>query len=303
MFRVTAFLKNSVAAAAVFALSTVIAPSSGAQDAPDPALWKISDEDSNIYLFGTIHILDPSLKWRTAKLDKAFGASETVVFEAPADTTDQAKMQALVAKYGLSTDGSKLSDKVSPESLQLLDQTLQGFGMPAGASANFEPLRPWLVGLTVTALHVQSLGADPNAGVERVLAKGAAANGMTVEYLETDEQQMQIFSSMSPEAELFFLEDGLKQIQENPDMLDEMVALWRAGDVEGLDKLMVESLTTQPELYEAMLVKRNKDWVDQIEEMLAGNGNIFIAVGAAHLAGADSVQALLQSRGIAAVRQ
>ena len=303
MLRVTLFLKASVAALSVLIFSVAFAPASMAQAAPNPALWKISDEDSNIYLFGTIHILNPDLEWRNEKINTAFAASKTVVFEAPADTSDPSKMQALVARYGVNTDGSKLSDKISAESYQLLDTTLQNFGMPPGSVANFEPLRPWLVGLTVTALHVQAQGGDPNAGVEKVLGAAAAANNMTVAYLETDEQQMQIFSGLSKGAERFFLEDGLKQIQGNPEMLDEMVFLWQAGDIEALEEMLFASLVEQPELYEAMLTKRNKDWANQIEQMLAGSGDIFIAVGAAHLVGDDSVQELLEEKGITTVRQ
>lgn len=303
MFRVAPFLKVSVTALMALMLSVIAVPAAWSQNAPNPALWKISDEDSNIYLFGTIHILNPDLEWRNRKIDTAFSASKTVVFEAPADTSDPAKMQALVARYGVNTDGSTLSEKISADSYQLLDSTLQRFGMPPGAVANFEPLRPWLVGLTVTALHVQAQGGDPNAGVEKVLGAAAAANNMAVAYLETDEQQMQIFSGLSKEAERFFLEDGLKQIQGNPEMLDEMVFLWQAGNIAALEEMLIAPLNEQPELYEAMLTKRNKDWANQIEQMLAGSGDIFIAVGAAHLVGDDSVQDLLEEKGITAVRQ
>ena len=303
MLRVTPYLKASVIALTALTLSVLVVPAAWSQNTPNPALWKISDEDSNIYLFGTIHILNPELEWRNEKIDAAFGASKTVVFEAPADTSNSANMQALVLRYGVNTGGSKLSEKISVDSYQLLKTTLQNFGMPPGSVANFEPLRPWLVGLTVTALHIQAHGGDPNAGVEKVLGRAAAANNMSVAYLETDEQQMQIFSGLSAEAERFFLEDGLKQIQGNPEMLDEMVSVWRSGDIVALEEMLFASLIEQPELYDAMFTKRNEDWANQIEQMLAGSGDIFIAVGAAHLVGADSVQELLEEKGITAVRQ
>ena len=66
------------------------------------------------------------------------------------------------------------------------------------------------------------------------------------------------------------------------------------------DKIVVEEMKTDaPELYKVLLVDRNTDWADQIQTQLQGSGTAFIAVGAAHLTGDDSVQSILQSRGVA----
>lgn len=303
MLRVTLFLKACLTALSVFVVSAVLVPSATAQSAPNPALWKISDEDSTLYLFGTVHILNPTLEWRTEKVDAAFRSAETVIFEAPADQSDPAKMQALVMKYGLNPAGVTLSSKLSAESNALLAEVLTGFGMPPGAAANFEPLRPWLVGITLSALQIQATGGDPNAGVERILSAEAGPMGKSIAYFETDEQQMQFLSGLSPDAELYFLEDGLRQMKGNPEQLNELVTYWQTGNVDALAALLVDALAGQKEVYDALLVNRNKDWANQIEALLAGSGDIFVAVGAAHLVGADSVQALLEARGISAVRQ
>lgn len=303
MLRVTLPLKASVTALGVLISLALFAPLASAQSVPNPALWKISDADSNIYLFGTVHILNPALEWRTGKVNTAFASAETVVFEAPADQSDPAKAQALVFKYGLNQNGETLSSMLSAESNALLSEVLTGFGMPPGAAANFEPLRPWLVGITLSALQIQATGGDPNAGVERILGAEAIQSGKSISYLESDEQQMQILSGLSADAELYFLEDGLRQMKDNPEQLDQLVSNWQSGDMDALAGLLVDALAGQDEVYDALLVKRNKDWANQIEQMLAGSGDIFIAVGAAHLAGADSVQALLNAKGISSVRQ
>lgn len=303
MFRVSSIFKAPVTGLCTLISIAILAPASFAQDGPNPALWKISDEDSNIYLFGTVHILNPALEWRTAKVDAAFALAETVVFEAPADQSDPAKAQALVFKYGLNQNGETLSSMLSAESNALLAEVLTEFGMPAGAAANLEPLRPWLVGITLSALQIQATGGDPNAGVERILGAEAIQSGKAITYLETDEQQMQFLSGLSVDAELYFLEDGLRQMKENPDQLSELLSYWQSGNVDAMGGLLVDALAGQDEVYDALLVNRNKDWANQIEAMLAGSGNIFIAVGAAHLAGTDSVQALLEAKGIMSVRQ
>lgn len=271
-------------------------------EAPEPALWKITDHDSEIFLFGTVHILNPDLNWRSEKINRAFAKSDTIIFEAPADASNPQKMQSMIAKYGINRPGTTLSSLLSPEGNASLKNVLAQFGMQGG-EANFEPLRPWLVGITLAGLQIQANGGDPNAGVERILGAEAGRTGKKVGYLETDEQQMQFLSSLSAEAELFFLEDGLRQMQENPDQINDLVSYWIAGDVAALNTLLVTALAGQQEVYDALLVNRNRDWADQIGGLLRGSGTIFIAVGAAHLAGDDSLQALLATQGIAARRQ
>lgn len=270
--------------------------------APTPALWKISDEDSTIYLFGTVHILRPDLNWRSAIVNSAFASSDTVVFEAPADTSNPQKMQALIAQYGLNPPGTTLSSLMSEQGKRDLADVLAQFNM-AGSAANFEPLRPWLVSITLAALQIQATGGDPNAGVERILGAEAVADGKAITYLETDEQQMRMLGGMSPEAELFLLEDGLRQLKENPDQVTDLVTFWRSGDVDALGDLMVATLAPQEEVYETILAARNRDWVRQLKKMLEGSGTIFVAVGTAHLAGDRSVQDYLRAEGIAVTRQ
>ena len=36
-----------------------------------PALWEVSDADTKIYLFGTIHLLPSDYQWRTPALNRA----------------------------------------------------------------------------------------------------------------------------------------------------------------------------------------------------------------------------------------
>lgn len=288
--------------AVLFVLLLAPQASADTATAPDPALWKISDHDSDIYLFGTVHILRPDLEWRSDKVDAAFQASGTVVFEAPADQSDPAKMQAMIMQYGLNQGGATLSSLMSEQGRQDFNQVLAQLNI-AGSAANFEPLRPWLVSITLAALQIQATGGDPNAGVERILGAEALASGKAIAYFETDEQQMQMLSSMSPEAELYMLEDGLRQLKENPEQVSDLVTYWRAGDMDALTELLLASLGSQEEVYETILIARNKDWVQQLKQMLDGSGNVFVAVGTAHLAGDHSVQDYLRKEGIKVVRQ
>lgn len=271
-----------------------------AQDHPNPAIWKITDHDSEIWLFGTIHILNPSLNWRSGRVNQAFSNSDTIYFEAPAD---QQGMQPLIMQHGINPQGTTLSMLMSDTGKANLKLALQSLGLPLGLIQQLEPMRPWLAGLTLAAFQIQAQGGDPNAGVERILQADAKAAGKTIRYLETDEQQIGFLSNLSPKAQLFFLEDGVRAMIEEPDILRRLISGWVTGDVNAIDATMLQTMQGQQELYAALLVNRNKRWAAQIKEILDGSGTHFIAVGAAHLAGGNSVQYYLGDYGITAARQ
>jgi uncharacterized protein YbaP (TraB family) len=48
----------------------------------EPGLWTMSDEDSTVYIFGTVHILPPELDWQSAAVTAALEDAEIVYFEA-----------------------------------------------------------------------------------------------------------------------------------------------------------------------------------------------------------------------------
>lgn len=44
-----------------------------------PAMWLVKDGDSEIYLFGSMHVLQPGLKWRAPAYDEAWRRADTVI--------------------------------------------------------------------------------------------------------------------------------------------------------------------------------------------------------------------------------
>ncbi|MFC3051776.1 TraB/GumN family protein [Kordiimonas pumila] len=265
-----------------------------------PAIWKVSDEDSEIWLFGTIHILKPDTDWYSPALNKAYNRADVVYFEAPADP---AGIKPYVMKYGLNTT-APLSAQMTSEGTEYLAQVIQMLGLPQNFPQQLEPLKPWLAAVQIANVQMQASGADPELGADRVLSKRAATDGKKMAYLETDADQVMALANLSPSAQLFFLEDGLKTMIEDPDMVDELIEGWRTGNVAQVDTILLETLEAHPELQKALLLDRNQNWANQINEILKGSGTVLIAVGAGHLVGPDSVQELLrQNFGIIAARE
>ncbi len=277
------------------AVSSGVVPAEG----DGPALWVIRDEDSTLYLFGTVHVLKPDTAWGSAKVDAAFDSASDIWFEI-SNPDDQAAILPLIQQHGISPD-RPLSSLLTAEEFAELDAAAATIG---ASGQQMDVFRPWFAGLTLSVAPLAKAGYDPNSGVELVLKARAEAAGKPVHGFETLDKQVRILAGMSEEVQLGFLRETLEDFENAATILDGMVEDWSTGDVEGLNQTVVAEMKTDaPEVYEALLVHRNTDWADQIQTLLEGSGTAFIAVGAAHLTGDDSVQAILAQRGVEAVRQ
>jgi len=122
------------------------------------------------------------------------------------------------------------------------------------------------------------------------------------EALETVEFQFGIFDTLPPESQLEFLLEGASEVDNLASFLGQVVDKWAVGDVEGVAKFMNEAFESDPEMTEALLHARNRTWAEWIDTRLDEPGTIFMAVGAGHLAGENSVQDYLAERGITTAR-
>ena len=260
----------------------------------EPALWAIKDKDSTIYLFGTIHVLKPATQWRSPRIDGALKASDDLVVEV-LGADDPAVMQPLVMQYGLDRT-TPLSQKLSPEDLKRAQDLAQAAGLPAQA---LDAMRPWLASISLAMLPVIKAGYDPRSGVEQVLTAQMKAAGKPASSLETAEQQIRFFADMPTPVEVEMLKATLDDAEAGPGKIDSMVAAWAAGDITALeDQFITEMKTKYADVYGVLLTDRNRDWANQLKTRLDGSGVSFVAVGAGHLVGPDSVQAQLAALGI-----
>ena len=261
-----------------------------------PALWKVADEDTTIYLFGTVHVLPKDLEWYDATIAEAFDSSGTIVTEIPMDAASEAQMAQLTQAKGMLPAGTTLRSLLNAEQTAAYTAAMGKIGIPVEA---FDPVKPWLAGLTLSILPLMQQGYDPNSGVEKVLL--AKAEGKEKGALETAEFQLGIFDGMTQEAQVAFMMEAATGIDEVKPMLDRMVAEWAKGDADRLAEVMNEGMS-DPAVAEALLYKRNANWAEWIDTRLDTPGTVFIAVGAGHLAGAKSVQDYLAQKGIAVTR-
>lgn len=266
-----------------------------------PAMWKITDADSTLYVLGTFHILPTDLEWKTPVYEAAMADAENTITEADTDSPAATlAVQQAVAEYGLNAPGTTLSGILGEERFARFSTACEKFGIPAAALESF---RPWLATLTLSVTALQKNGFDPAAGVDSNLTKQAIAEGDTISHFETAEEQIRILASLDEEEMLANFDVSLEQLEDFEALSEQMLTSWATGDTAGLESLFVEELQTQsPDAFEKVLVTRNMNWANQVEKILAGEGDYMIAVGAAHLVGEKSLLDLLDDRGISAER-
>jgi uncharacterized protein YbaP (TraB family) len=289
------------ACAALFAGEACAAESPGELPAPiaraagdGPALWVVRDADSTLYLYGTVHLLKPGTAWGSDKVDAAFDSASDVWFEV-VDPNDQAAIVPLIQQYAMSPD-QPLSKWLTPDERAAMGQAVRSVGMDP---QQIEPFRPWFAAMMIAMGPLKAVGYDPMAGVELNLRARALAAGKPIHGFETIDQQIGGLARMSDEGQKTYLRYYLSTWDTAAADLDRTVAGWTAGDETVMAGFAHENgRAISEETHQIFLARRNADWADQIETLLQGSGISFIAVGAAHLSGDDSVQDLLAAKGI-----
>lgn len=276
---------------------TAPAPAAQATVDADPALWVAKDQDTTIYLFGTVHVLKPGLSWFDEAVKKAFDKSDQLVLELV--MPDPATMQALITRIGVNQDTTTLTDKLPAADRPAYTKALTDLDIPP---ASFDHIDPWLAATELSILPLVKLGYTPTNGPEMVLTEAAKAAGKPIVGLETAEQQLGYLDGLPEAAQIAFLESTVKDVPKAEQQFDRMVADWSKGDPDALAKIMNDDLDGQPQLRKTLLTDRNARWADWIVNRMKTPGTVFIAVGAGHLAGQGSVIDDLKARHVAVTR-
>lgn len=299
------FFKLSAATITLFAAPPLLAEQTAAPSAQTaatasgPAIWKVSDEDTTIYLFGTVHLLPKNVEWINPTITDALAKSDMIVTELPMDAGSQVELQQLTMQLGMLPQGTTLRSLLTPEQTKTYEAAFGTIGLPPQAVQQFDVMKPWFAGLNLSMLPLLMSGYTPDSGVEKVLMEKAGDKARGA--LETPEFQLGLFNDLPQSAQIAFLMEAAEGVGEATQTLDRMVAEWVKGDAEKLAEIMNEGMN-DPVLMDALLHSRNANWAKWIEQRMATPGTVFIAVGAGHLAGEKSVQDMLAAKGIAATR-
>ena len=261
-----------------------------------PALWKLADHDTTIYLFGTIHLLPPGIDWLNGPLAYALDHSDTLMTELP--DLPPGDVAAALLRHGTLPADKDLRQMMSDKQRGQLEATLTSLGLPLTI---FDRKKPWVAAATLPILQLQKAGYTLESGVETALTKRATQLVRARGGLETADFQFGQFNVLNDAQQLEYLGAVLDALPQINDEIGKMVGHWSRGDAAAL-AAQLNADSDSPVLAEALIFSRNRNWAAWIERRMKTPGTVFVAVGAGHLGGPGSVQEVLAKQGFKAVR-
>lgn len=267
---------------------------------PRPAIWLLADADTRIYLFGTVHILSPRLRWRSTEFDRIAADVDELVLEVGEDP-DRMRPSQLIGPMMLAQPVPVLS-RVSPGRRTALRRMMAESGMPRDA---FDRMHTWAVALMLEVTAIarayarEGIEIDDLTGVEDVLRAEFERSGRPISGVETSAQQLGFFRAMRGAAQRAFLEALIESWVDGDLVLDPEERGWVSGDV---DSIASEIEALPPELFDLLITRRNRTWTGWLIDRLDRPGTVLFAVGAGHLAGRDSLQSMLAAEGFGVTR-
>ena len=289
-----ALIASALTASAAAANASAAAPVATAKQAP--AMWRVYDEDSEVFLFGTFHILPMGVNWRTDYYRDALASTAITVVETDTESEPaQAELQRLVLKYGINPPGVTLSDRLGKKRAKQFIALAAELGVPVAA---LEAQRPWLALVSISTFALQKAGYAADYGVDKAVLEQARREGDKIAYLESLEEQISALATLDEDDLIDNFDATIEQFDDFEGFTEQMLTSWRTGDVAMMDEFILSELRDDaPGAYRSLIVARNEKWLISIAAMLAGEDDYFVAVGAGHLVGPDSVIALLQNAG------
>ncbi len=262
-----------------------------------PALWKVTgtkpDQLGSAYMFGTIHLLPKNVQWRTPLLEKSIAESDNLIIEVLGLEDTQAAAK-IFSKLAVSTKQPEVEQRIKPSLRDELDVMIDKSKIPEFALNRMET---WAAALSLASAQTTNLGLSSAEGVDKKLAAQFRDMKKPVTGLETIEQQLGYFDQLPENLQREMLTTVVEEAANSKTAFEELFNAWITGDELTLTELSAGGLLEDPMIKEKLLVARNQNWADQLDGILKEPGNSFIAVGAAHLVGPNSVQSMLETRG------
>ncbi|THB73488.1 MAG: TraB/GumN family protein [Desulfobacteraceae bacterium] len=259
----------------------------------DTSVWKISSQDTHIYLCGTSHLLRPSDFPLPREFEQAYNDSAILVFEADvARMQDPSVQHLLMSKVHL--PGTTLESVLPPDTYKMLEAHCRQIGLPIEGINRYKPS---MAMMTIVLVEFQKMGFTME-GVDMHFYQKGRQGGKSFQFLETVEQQIEFVVGLGKGFEEEFVKHSLEDIHQVKSKLPRMINAWRIGDRDALKELFITPIQEKfPHMYRQLLTDRNTAWIPRIEQMITSGKKAMILVGVAHFIGKDGLLTQLEKRG------
>ncbi|MGA0606090.1 TraB/GumN family protein [Phenylobacterium sp. VNQ135] len=276
------------------ALAASAALLSATAAAAQPPVWVVKDADSEMVLFGSVHVLPPGLAWKPPALAAALKDADDLWFELPAGPEAEQESARLAGEKGVLPPGESLFKRLPPADAARLVRVAEAYGVD---KAVLDRLEPWLAELALSGAAFRKSGAGLEDGVEKAV-EAAAPPKARRRALETVAEQLAIFDEAPEGEQIASLRETMVEMEKDPKAFDTLVAAWASGDLGLIEREALQPLRqASPLLYRRLVTDRNARWVQTLDHRLKGKGRTVVVVGMGHLIGDGGVPARLRALG------
>ena len=273
-------------------------PAPGHGPAGHHLLWTVTGPVGGAYLLGSLHFGKPEMYPLPAEMTQDFEASQALVVETNLSALDPERIARTVAAKAMYSDGTTLSQVLSPATWKELERVMTGLGASA---QSVERHKPWLVSLNLTSLALKRFGFDEDLGIDVHFMALANNNRKPIIELESFEQQLDFLNGFSAAEQEEMLKETFDELEKGRSFLVDVLKAWQAGDAQAIDRLMNEEFRetskTDEHMYRVLITERNAAMVDKLDRLLKHGGKYFVVLGAAHFVGDDGIVELLKTKG------
>jgi uncharacterized protein YbaP (TraB family) len=231
----------------------------------------------------------------------AFNTADRLVVELDVQNLNNPETIELF-QVGFNPPSVKLTDQLSPDSLEIL-RTSADLPLPLTI---LQTMRPWMASLSLAATSLLKLGYTEEYGQDSFFLTLAKQKSLPIAELETPQEQVSLFTSMSPEEQDLYFKATLIEINAPVHPVTRYMNYWIQGDAEAFYAAISEEYQENPELVVIMkrlIDDRNVSLAARLAAFFERDGvNSFAVIGAAHLVGPNGIPTLLEKAGFKVTR-
>lgn len=267
----------------------------------EPLIWMAEDEDSRLYLAGSLHLLPESAYPLNPAYERVYRDISRLVLEADLTQLESPTNQTLLLASAQAETDATLRERIGDDLYEDVRRHAKRLGLPL---FSLDSLKPWFVGLMLELAAYQQAGFRPEHGLDQHFSRRAIADQKPIRGLETPDEHMRLLVGLGDGdiGSTSTLAATLSQFETYDDLPETIYQAWRDGDLAALGELVDTMAEEHPEAFDRLLADRNLRWLNDLVGLLAGPDNVLVIVGAAHLPGQTGLLQLLASEGMTLTR-